>query len=139
MRRIAAEAAKQPRLGARASRKSSAASSATTSYGSFYRQFALTIAFSTILSMVNSLTLSPAMCALFLQSPKERKDLLGRALDGVLGWFFRLFNRTFEGFKAIYIHILRKLIRWSLLVLVVYVGLLVLTGYMSKNSHRLYS
>ena len=65
-----------------------------------YRQFALTIAFSTILSMVNSLTLSPAMCALFLQSRKERKDLLGRALDGVLGWFFRLFNRTFEGFKA---------------------------------------
>ena len=101
--------------------------------GSFYRQFALTIAFSTILSMVNSLTLSPAMCALFLQSPKERKDLLGRALDGVLGWFFRLFNRTFEGFKAIYIRILRKLIRWSLLVLVVYGGLLVLTGYMFQK------
>ena len=47
--------------------------------GSFYRQFALTIAFSTILSMVNSLTLSPAMCALFLQPPKTRKDFLARA------------------------------------------------------------
>ena len=101
--------------------------------GSFYRQFALTIAFSTILSMVNSLTLSPAMCALFLQSPKERKDLVGRALDGVLGWFFRLFNRSFEGFKVVYIRILRKLIRWSLLVLVVYGGLLVLTGYMFQR------
>ena len=73
--------------------------------GSFYRQFALTIAFSTILSMVNSLTLSPAMCALFLQAPKERKTSWA-STRRVLGWFFRLFNRTFEGFKAIYIRIL---------------------------------
>ena len=58
---------------------------------------------------------------------------MGESLDGVLGWFFRLFNRTFEGFKAIYIRILRKLIRWSLLVLVVYGGLLVLTGYMFQK------
>ena len=91
--------------------------------GSFYRQFALTIAFSTILSMVNSLTLSPAMCALFLQPPKARKDFLGRALDGLLGWFFRLFNRTFEGAKS-YLHPTssRKLIRWSFIVLVLYAG-----------------
>ena len=52
--------------------------------GSFYRQFALTIAFSTILSMVNSLTLSPAMCALFLQPPKTRKDFLARAPEDVV-------------------------------------------------------
>ena len=97
--------------------------------GSFYRQFALTIAFSTILSMINSLTLSPALCALFLQPPGARKDVLGRTLDIALGWFFRLFTRTFEGTKNLYIRLLRRLIRWSLLVLILYAGLLVLTGY----------
>ena len=37
--------------------------------GEFYRQFALTIAFSTIISAFNSLTLSPALAALLLQGP----------------------------------------------------------------------
>jgi multidrug efflux pump len=101
--------------------------------GSFYRQFALTIAFSTILSMVNSLTLSPAMCALFLQPPHARNDLLGRALNGLLGWLFRLFNRSFEGAKSMYIRLLKKLFRWSFIVLILYAGLLVLTGYMFKR------
>ena len=108
--------------------------------GSFYRQFALTIAFSTILSMINSLTLSPALCALFLQPPDARKDVLGRTLDIALGWFFRLFTRTFEGTKNLYIRLLRRLIRWSLLVLILYAGLLVLTGYaFHKSAEWLYS
>ncbi|MGB7791053.1 MAG: multidrug efflux RND transporter permease subunit [Terrimicrobiaceae bacterium] len=101
--------------------------------GSFYRQFALTIAFSTILSMVNSLTLSPAMCALFLQPRDARKDFLGRMLDGSLGWFFRLFNRTYEAANTLYIRILRRLIRWSFIVLILYAGLLLLTGYVFKS------
>ncbi len=39
--------------------------------GQLYNQFALTIAFSIILSMVNSLTLSPALCGVFLQKPHK--------------------------------------------------------------------
>ncbi len=101
--------------------------------GSFYRQFALTIAFSTILSMVNSLTLSPAMCALFLQPPNARKDLLGRTIDRLLGWFFHFFNRTFERTKNIYLKVLERLIRRSFIVLVLYAALLVLTGYMFRK------
>ena len=101
--------------------------------GSFYRQFALTIAFSTILSMINSLTLSPALCALFLQGPKDRKDILGRTLDGVLGWFFRLFNKSFSFTQRVYQSVLRRMIRLSVLVLVIYAGLLVLTGYMFQK------
>ena len=101
--------------------------------GSFYRQFALTIAFSTILSMVNSLTLSPAMCALFLQPPNARKDLLGRTIDRLLGWFFRFFNRTFERTRNIYLKVLERLIRRSFIVLVLYAALLVLTGYMFRK------
>ncbi len=63
--------------------------------GQFYRQFALTIAISTVISAVNSLTLSPALAALLLRSHDAPKDLLTRVLDRLLGWFFRGFNRVF--------------------------------------------
>src|SRR2546422_557587 len=62
--------------------------------GQFYRQFALTIAFSTLLSAFNSLTLSPALAALLLQPKDARPDWFSRALNLTLGWFFRLFNRA---------------------------------------------
>ena len=49
--------------------------------GQFYRQFALTIAGATIISLIVSLTLSPAMCALFLKphDPQHRDSLVGAA------------------------------------------------------------
>lgn len=97
--------------------------------GSFYRQFALTIAFSTILSMVNSLTLSPALCALLLQAPKEKKDVFGRLLDGSLGWFFKLFNGGFDVARRAYDSTLRRSIRFSTLVLLLYGGLIALTFF----------
>ncbi len=64
--------------------------------GQFYRQFALTIAISTVISAFNSLTLSPALAALLLRPHDAPKDWLTRAMDRVLGWFFRWFNRTFK-------------------------------------------
>ncbi|TMB22323.1 MAG: efflux RND transporter permease subunit, partial [Deltaproteobacteria bacterium] len=64
--------------------------------GQFYRQFALTIAVATILSAFNSLTLSPAMCALLLQPEGAEKDWFGRLWDRLFGRFFRAFNRVFE-------------------------------------------
>ncbi len=64
--------------------------------GEFYRQFALTIAFSTIISAFNSLTLSPALAALLLKSHDAPKDALARGMDRVLGGFFRHFNRVFH-------------------------------------------
>ncbi len=63
--------------------------------GQFYRQFALTIAISTVISAVNSLTLSPALAALLLRSHDAPKDLLTRVLDRLFGWLFRGFNRGF--------------------------------------------
>src|SRR5258708_5492443 len=63
--------------------------------GQFYKQFALTIAISTVISAVNSLTLSPALAALLLKGHDEPKDRLTRILDKALGWFFRGFNRAF--------------------------------------------
>ncbi|HVW75133.1 MAG TPA: multidrug efflux RND transporter permease subunit [Rhizomicrobium sp.] len=64
--------------------------------GEFYRQFALTIAFSTIISAFNSLTLSPALAALLLKGHDAPKDWLARVMDRTLGGGFRLFNRAFH-------------------------------------------
>jgi multidrug efflux pump len=63
--------------------------------GQFYRQFALTIAISTVISAINSLTLSPALSALLLKSHDAPKDSLARIMDRTLGWIFRGFNYVF--------------------------------------------
>ena len=64
--------------------------------GQFYKQFALTIAISTVISAVNSLTLSPALASLLLKGHDEPKDALTRGMDRTLGWLFRSFNRFFN-------------------------------------------
>ena len=64
--------------------------------GEFYRQFALTIAFSTVISAFNSLTLSPALSALLLKGHGAPKDALARGMETVLGPFFTRFNRLFQ-------------------------------------------
>jgi len=64
--------------------------------GQFYRQFALTIAFSTVISAFNSLTLSPALAAVLLKSHDAPKDGLTRLMDRVFGRFFAGFNRLFR-------------------------------------------
>ncbi|MEP9367912.1 efflux RND transporter permease subunit [Xanthobacter sp. VNH20] len=64
--------------------------------GQFYKQFALTIAISTVISAVNSLTLSPALAALLLRGHDAPKDRLTRIMDRSLGWLFRGFNAMFS-------------------------------------------
>ncbi|MEI7606380.1 MAG: multidrug efflux RND transporter permease subunit [Rhodospirillaceae bacterium] len=64
--------------------------------GEFYRQFALTIAFSTVISAFNSLTMSPALSALLLKDHRAPKDGLTRLMDRLFGRFFRGFNRLFH-------------------------------------------
>ncbi len=97
--------------------------------GEFYRQFALTIAISTILSAVNSLTLSPALAGVLLKPHhgEGKRDLLTRAIDGLFGWFFRLFNRFFDSASNAYVWSVRRAVRFSTLVLLVYAGLVGMT------------
>ncbi|HEU0162272.1 MAG TPA: multidrug efflux RND transporter permease subunit [Rhizomicrobium sp.] len=64
--------------------------------GEFYRQFALTIAFSTVISAFNSLTLSPALASILLKGHDAPKDALTRSMDRLLGRFFAWFNRLFH-------------------------------------------
>ncbi len=95
--------------------------------GQFFRQFAVTIAASTAISAFNSLTLSPALAAILLRPRGAARDPLTRLLDLVLGPFFRLFNGAFAAGTALYTRLVAGLLRVSLLVLLVYVGLLALT------------
>jgi multidrug efflux pump subunit AcrB len=157
--------------------------------GLFFRQFALTIAVSTILSALNSLTLSPALTALLLRPQREeirrRKEplpriafvllggwlawrflvpmlpaaleawtktdvaspgplvtgsacllllaaagagwVVGRSLNRLLGWLFGRFNAAFQAVTGVYTRLVGLLLRVSILVLVVYGGLLGLT------------
>ncbi len=95
--------------------------------GRFFRQFAVTIAVSTVLSAFNSLTLSPALAAILLKPRGGRRDPLSWLLDFTLGWFFRLFNATFAWGTNVFGRIVGGLLRGSVLVLLVYVGLLGLT------------
>jgi multidrug efflux pump len=96
--------------------------------GQFFRQFALTIAVSTIISAFNSLTLSPALAALLLKPHGAKKDWFTQLLDALLGWFFRMFNKSFEWGANTYANTVRRICRVAVVVLVIYVGLLVLTG-----------
>ena len=87
--------------------------------GQLYRQFALTIACSVAISALNALTLSPALCALFL-----RKD------SGKEFWFFKKFDQGFDWFKDRYNGWLSALIaRWKIVV-GVFVVLMVCTYFL---------
>jgi multidrug efflux pump len=98
--------------------------------GQFFKQFAVTIAVSTLISMFNSLTLSPALCPLLLRSHHAPKDVIDKALFALLGWWlFKGFNWTFDRATKLYGTSISWLIRLALVVLVVYGALLALTGW----------
>ena len=95
--------------------------------GEFYKQFALTIAISTVISAINSLTLSPALAALLLKPHGAAPDALTRGMDRVLGGFFRRFNRLFEKSGNGYVRGVRGVLAHKSVVMSVFAGLLVLT------------
>jgi gold/copper resistance efflux pump len=89
--------------------------------GQFYQQFALTIAISTILSAVNSLTLSPALAAMLLKAHTngDQPHGLMRRLGG--------FNRAFDAAAARYGVLTRAGVRRSGRLLLIYAALVALT------------
>jgi hydrophobe/amphiphile efflux-1 (HAE1) family protein len=89
--------------------------------GQFYRQFALTIAGATIISLIVSLTLSPALCALLLKPHGERPD---RWWERPIHGFFRGFNAAFDALARGYGWLVARVVRFAVLMLVVYAGVL---------------
>lgn len=72
--------------------------------GIFYRQFSLTLAAAIVISGVNALTLTPALCALFLRSPHDRKPT-NNWLDRFFKKFNRVYDRTASGYKGLLLRI----------------------------------
>jgi multidrug efflux pump len=89
--------------------------------GQFYRQFAMTIAISTVISAINSLTLSPALAALLLKPHREQKN-----------WFFRGFNRIFGFASQKYAGSVGGVLSRKALMMGIYVVLLAVTGVLFK-------
>lgn len=83
--------------------------------GQMYKQFALTIAASTVLSGFNSLTLTPALCALILQPTRPARAPL-----------FRGFNSVYNKVQAVYDRTVGALLRRPALALTSYAVLTVL-------------
>jgi len=94
--------------------------------GQFFRQFAVTIAVATAISCFVSLTLSPALAALLFKPHREEEER-GSLLTRPVRAFFRGFNALFEKLSFGYGGLTRRLVRLSVMMLVVYGGLVGLT------------
>ncbi|WP_062479900.1 efflux RND transporter permease subunit [Variovorax boronicumulans] len=95
--------------------------------GQFYKQFAVTIAISTVISAINSLTLSPALAALLLRGHDQPKDALTRGMDKAFGWLFRGFNKFFHRGSEAYSGGVKRVISRKTLMLVIYLALVGVT------------
>ncbi len=86
--------------------------------GQLYRQFALTIAVATIFSSINALTLSPALAAMVLRLPPEKKN-----------FFFRGFDKFFHKAENGYATLAKTMVRRTAIMGLLALGLAVLTGW----------
>ncbi|WP_313552663.1 multidrug efflux RND transporter permease subunit OqxB [Pantoea sp.] len=98
--------------------------------GQFYKQFATTIAISTVISAINSLTLSPALAAMLLKDHNSPKDRLTQIIDALFGWLFRPFNRFFQRSAHGYESLVGRTLRRRGAVFGVYILLLAGAGFM---------
>jgi len=100
--------------------------------GQFYKQFAVTIAISTVISAINSLTLSPALAAKLLRPHDAEKDAPSRLIDRLFGWLFRPFNRFFKRSSEGYERQVKRSLGRRGVVFAVYAVLLLGAGVMFK-------
>ena len=77
--------------------------------GQLYKQFALTIAAATVLSGINSLTLTPALCALFLQVTKEPTFFV-----------FKAFNKVYGKTQKVYDDVVDRMLKHQIVTLVIF-------------------
>jgi len=85
--------------------------------GQLYRQFALTIAATAFISAVNALTLKPAQCATYLR-PRTGRNV-----------FTRIFDAVYRPIERAYTWTIRHILKVWWVVLLVFVGLVGLTGW----------
>ncbi len=90
--------------------------------GQMYKQFALTIATATLLSGFNSLTLTPALCALLLRPATEKK----------VGGFFKAFNKGYDALQRTYDKVVAFLLRRAGIAAVSFIAMSLLALYMFR-------
>ncbi|PHS69282.1 MAG: multidrug efflux RND transporter permease subunit [Methylophaga sp.] len=95
--------------------------------GLFYQQFSLTIVIATFISTLNSLTLSPALCALLLRAPDAPKDKLSKVMQFLFGWGFNLFNKVFDKSQRGYTKSVRVFASRKVIMMVIFSILVGLT------------
>jgi hydrophobe/amphiphile efflux-1 (HAE1) family protein len=93
--------------------------------GVFYRQFAFTLALAILISAVNALTLSPALCALFLKNPHAGEGVEHGPKRGFMSRFYAGFNAGFNGMTDRYIRSLKFLTKRKWVAIT---GLLLITA-----------
>ncbi|EEI93463.1 RND transporter, HAE1 family [Sphingobacterium spiritivorum ATCC 33300] len=81
------------------------------STGVFYRQFAFTLAIAIVISAINALTLSPALCALFLKAPQHSEHPAPKV--SFKEKFFAGFNVGFDRLTKNYVGSLRFLVKYK--------------------------
>ncbi|MEJ5153491.1 efflux RND transporter permease subunit [Comamonas sp. MYb396] len=101
--------------------------------GEFYKQFAVTIAISTLISAVNSMTLSPALSALLLQPHGAAPDAVTRITQRLFGRFFASFNRHFERASERYGQGVGGVLKRKGAMLLVYAALLAATWWLTGH------
>lgn len=93
--------------------------------GQFYRQFAMTISTSTIISGLVSLTLTPALCALFMRhSTHKNKSIFDYCWEYSIGFILKYFNLGFDKFAEFYGKFVKFVVRISLIMLILYCGMI---------------
>ena len=98
--------------------------------GKFYQQFGITIAVATVISVVVSLTLSPAMAGIFMRPHgNDPCNIPGKPWQHPIRYFFCRFNSGLDVVSEKYGRLTGQLVRMGLLVLVVYGGLMALAAY----------
>ena len=100
--------------------------------GVFYRQFAFTLATAILISAVNALTLSPALCALFLKDQHHGEE--GHAKKGFARRFFDAFNAGFKTITNKYVRSLQFLIRRKWIAIGGLAVITIATFVMMKNA-----
>ncbi|RAI01730.1 hydrophobe/amphiphile efflux-1 family RND transporter [Acuticoccus sediminis] len=103
--------------------------------GQFYQQFAVTIAAATALSGLNSLTLSPALAALFLKSRREHREPkgIGRVLALLANGFNKAFDALSRGYAAVVRFLVSRVVTLGVMILS-FAGLLVATWWMLSTT-----
>jgi multidrug efflux pump len=101
--------------------------------GQFFRQFAVTIATSTLISLLVSLTLSPALSGILFKPHRQHEEGRKQGFNPIAR-FFQAFNRGFDAMARGYAALARRLIAIGPIVLLVYAGLIGLTVWQFERA-----